>query len=228
MSTEKKIHEILKGRNPEKREQMVKKISAMEKERLSKLEAENPAPARKKIAPWKIWVPAVSGATVVALSVALSFLLTPKSPEDEFRFCSDEDYKIVEVTTTIKDYALQEGKELLYFDWYAATDYCFNELYQLNDTNETICIREAITDINTGCLVDIYITDTKTEIEILNSYKKADEKKEINDIEVGWFYRTEKAYAHFEYKEYKYYLRVVEPIDENHILDLVAELLPDA
>ena len=232
MSREKKFHELIEAQDREEKDRVWKRIEAMEAERLAKKAVENPAVAPQKPTYWKIWtaVGGVAVACAITLSIVLPLALTPKSPEDEFRFCSDADYNIVQVETTIKDYGLETNKNFLYFDWYEVTDYCYNEQYKLKETNEIVCIRETIVDINTGYSVDIYITDTQTEVDILKGDKLDNINEQIEGVQVGWFYRTEKAYANFEYNGYIYYLRIIDIKEKNKkdILNLVAELLPDA
>ena len=49
---------------------------------------------------------------------------------------------------------------------------------------------------------------------------------EVKGVQVDWKKASFTVYANFVYEDYKYCLRVDDPIDENYILDLVAELLP--
>ena len=114
---------------------------------------------------------------------------------------------------------------MLYFDWYAETDYLKNHIWQLKDTQEIICIREEIVDINTGCIVNISVVEADIEIDALGSDEQTDRQAEIKGVNVDWRYTVNKASANFEYEGYKYYLRVKEPFEENYILTLVEELL---
>jgi hypothetical protein len=98
--------------------------------------------------------------------------------------------------------------------------------WQLNDTQEIICFQEEIIDINTGCKVKLFVIETDTTIENFSVEEETDRTSEIQSVNIDWRYTRYRAYANFVYEDYSYYLRLEEPIDENHILDLVEELLP--
>jgi hypothetical protein len=75
-------------------------------------------------------------------------------------------------------------------------------------------------------MIYIYVVGIDTIIENFSFAEETDRKSEIQGVNIDWRYTRYRAYANFEYKDYSYYLRLEEPIDENHILDLVEELLP--
>ena len=149
-----------------------------------------------------------------------------KNNDNKGRYFTSQSYETVEVQYTLKDYAQEIGKDLLYFDWYTETDYLKNQAWQLKDVQEIICFQEDIIDINSGCMIYIYVMRTDTIIAGFFADEETDKRSEINGIQIDWNYSRFGACANFIYEDYKYYLRVDEPIDENHILDLVEELLP--
>ena len=81
------------------------------------------------------------------------------------RYFTSQSYETVNTQRTLKDYAQEIGENLLYFDWYAETDYLKNQAWQLKDTQEVICFQEEIIDINTGCKVKLLVIQADTTIE---------------------------------------------------------------
>ena len=132
----------------------------------------------------------------------------------------------MEVQYTLKEYAQEIGESLLYFDWYEETEGLKDYAWQLKDTQEIICYNEEIIDINTGCMVYLFVIQANTTIEDFFGDEETDRKSQIDGVEIDWKKDLFTAYANFAYEDYKYYVRVDDPIDENHILDLVEELLP--
>ena len=146
--------------------------------------------------------------------------------DNKGRYFTSQSYEKVLTQRTLKDYAQEIEKSLLYFDWYQETDFLEDYVWQLKDAQEIICFEEDLIDSNTGCMVYLFVVQAGTEIEDFSRDMETDKKSEIKEIQVDWRYSRFGACANFIYEDYKYYLRVDEPMDENHILDLVAELLP--
>ena len=88
---------------------------------------------------------------------------------------------MVEVQYTLKDYAKKIGKSLLYFDWYEETDYLKNKALSLKDTQEVICFQEDIIDINSGCMMYIYVVEADTIIENFSVEEETDRNSEIKE-----------------------------------------------
>lgn len=107
----------------------------------------------------------------------------------------------------------------------AETDHVKDQVWQLKDTQEIICYNEEIVDINTGCMVYLFVIQADITIENFSVEEETDRKNEIKETQIDWRYSKFRAYATFIYEDYKYYLRVEEPIDENYILDLIETLL---
>ena len=162
------------------------------------------------IAYWKPFAPITQNST--------------SSEEEKDRYCDGSQYTIVPVSKTVKEYSAEIGKDLLYFDWYDQTDYLENFAYQLNDTQEIICYKEIQTDINTGCLVTLYITDSHTKLDFLSPYEVFENTASVKNVTVDWRINRSMAYSYFQYNGFKYYLELRDPIDESHILT-VTELL---
>ena len=228
MSKERKFHELIEQQNREEKDAVWAKLQQKEAER----EQEKPAPALPKARSfsWRKWTPilASSLAAVVIGGFAMWGFLSLKegNNDNKGRYFTGQAYETVEVQYTLKDYAQEIGKDLLYFDWYAETEDLKNYAWRLNDTQEIICFQEEIIDINTGCKVYLFVIQANTTIEDFFGDEETEKKSEIKEVQVDWSYSKFKSNANFVYENFKYYLRLEEPIDENHILDLVEELLP--
>lgn len=228
MSRERKFHELIEQQNREEKDAVWAKLQQKEAER----EKEKPVPALPKARSfsWRKWTPILASsltAVVIGVFATWGFLsLNDEKNDNKGRYFTSQSYETVEVQYTLKEYAQEIGESLLYFDWYEETDYLKNKVLRLKDTQEVICFQEDIIDINSGCPIYMFVRESNTEIEDFSADEETDRKSEINGVQVDWRYSKFKANAKFIYEDYTYYLRVDEPIDENHILDLVEELLP--
>lgn len=228
MSRGRKFHELIEQQNREEKDAVWAKLQQRETER----QKEEPAPVSSKARSfsWRKWTPILASslvAVVVGVFGTWGFLsLYDEKNDNKGRYFTGQSYETVEVQYTLKDYAQAIGKDLLYFDWYQETDFLEDYAWQLKDTQEIICFQEEITDINTGCIVYVFVIQADIEIENFSIEEETDRNGEIKQVQIDWSYSKFNAYANFEYEDYKYYLRVDEPIDENYILDLVEELLP--
>ena len=167
-------------------------------------------------------------AVVIGVFATWGFLSWHNKPNDDNkgRYFTSQSYETMSTQNTLKDYAQAIGKDLLYFDWYEETWNLQDQVWQAKDTQEIICFQEEIADIDTDCIVYLFVIQADTEIEGFSLDKETNQKSEVDGIEIDWKYSKYNSNANFEYEGYAYYLRVDEPIDENYILDLAAELLP--
>ena len=228
MSKERKFHKLIEQQNREEKEAVWAKLQQKDAER----EQEKPVPAVPKARSfsWRKWTPILASsltAVVIGGFATWGFLsLNDEKNNNKGRYFTSQSYETVEVQYTLKDYAKEIGESLLYFDWYEETDHLKNKVLRLKDTQEVICFQEELIDINSGCRIYIYVMKCDTEIEDFFGDEETDRKSEINGAQVDWRYSKFRANAKFIYEDYSYYLRLEEPMDENHILDLVEELLP--
>lgn len=228
MSKERKFHELIEQQNREEKDAVWAKIQQKEGERQNALVRPS---IKVRSFSWRKWAPVVASSLVAVLIGGFAtwgFLSLKNQPDDDNkgRYFTTQSYEIVDTEHTLKDYAQETGKSLLYFDWYAETDHLKDQVWQVKDTQEIICFQEEIIDINTGCMVYMFVTEADIEIEGFSFDEENNKESEVNGIKTNWRYTRFNAFANFEYEGYAYYLRVEEPIDENHILDLIEELLP--
>ena len=229
MSKERKFHEFIEQQNREEKDAVWAKLQQKEAER--EKEKSVPALPKARSFSWRKWTPIVASAlTAVLIGVFATWgflsLNDEKNNDNKGRYFTGQAYETVEVQYTLKEYAQDIGKDLLYFDWYEETEGLKDYAWQLKDTQEIICFEEEIIDINTGCMVYLFVMEVDTTIEDVSFVEETDRQTEIKETQIDWRYSKFRAYATFVYEDYSYYLRLEEPIDENHSLDLVEELLP--
>lgn len=229
MSKERKFHELIEQQNREEKDAVWAKIQQKEAER-GNAETVSVDPKIRSFC-WRKWMPIMASslaAVVIGVFATWGFLSLKNgdNEDNKGRYFTSQSYETVEVQYTLKEYAQGIGKNLLYFDWYEETDYLKNQVWELKETQEIICFQEEIIDINTGCKVYLFVIQANTTIEDFFGDEETDRKSEIDGTQVDWRYSKFRANAKFIYEDYSYYLRLEEPIDENHILDLVEELLP--
>lgn len=227
MSKERKFHELIEQQNQEEKAAVWAKIQQRE----AKMGKDTVSvPAKAPSFSWRKWTPILASslvAVVIGAFATWGFLSLNGDEEDnKGRYFTSQSYEIVDTERTIKDYVQETGKSLLYFDWYAETDHLKDQVWQAKETQEIICYNEEIVDINTGCMVYMFVIQADIEIENLSFVEETDQESEMDGIKIDWRYSRFNAYANFVYEGYAYYVRVDEPIDENHILALVEELLP--
>ena len=223
MSRERKFHELIEEQNREEKDAVWAKIQQKDEP--------IPVSSKSRSFSWGKWTPILASslaAVVIGVFATWGFLSWQNKPNDDNkgRYFNSQSYEKVNTQRTLKDYAQEVGKNLLYFNWYEETDYLKNQVWEVKETQEIICYSEEIIDINTGCAIYIFVMEADTEIEGFLADEETDQKSEVDGVEIDWYYSKYKSNANFVYEDYKYYLRVDDPIDENYILDLVAELLP--
>ena len=218
MSKEREFHELIEQQNREEKDAVWAKLQQKEVERGQ----EKPIPALPKARSfsWRKWTPILASsltAVVVGGFATWGFLSLNdgKNNDNKGRYFNSQSYEIVDTQRTIKDYAMETGENLLYFDWYAETDHLQDQVWQLKDTQEIICYNEEIIDVNTGCLVYLFVIQADITIENFSFAEETDRKSEIQSVKIDWRYTRYRAYANFVYEDYSYYLRLEEPIDEN-------------
>ena len=228
MSKERKFHELIEQQNREEKDAVWAKIQQKEAEREKK--ELTPALPKTRLFFGRKWMQiAASSIVAVAIGVFATWgflsLKNENSDDNKGRYFTGQAYETVEIQYTLKEYAQEIGKDLLYFDWYEETDHLKDRSWQLNDTQEIICFQEEIIDVNTGCKLEIFVMQAETEIQDFSLFEETNLISEVKGVRVDWKKDAFAAYANFEYEDYKYYLRVDEPIDENYILDLIEILL---
>ena len=219
MSRERKFHNLIKNQNPKEKDRLWEKI---EKE-LGNENITVVVPRKKKF-PMGRFV-AIASSCVLIMTIATIALWKFLPQETGSRYCTQDQYQGTKTDMTLKEYAKENNKELLYFDWYEKADWLENTIYQLNNTNEIICFQEDMINGETGIFISLYVVDDKIKMEMLDSfYTRCEEKNTVENIEVYWNYSMKEANAYFEYNNYNYYLTVDAPETSETILELIGTL----
>ena len=231
MSKERKFHQLIEQQNQEEKNRVWQKICEKE----AAIEAEEKPVLSVARFSWKKWTTVAATAAVALIFGVFAVVkffpcdnVTPDDSQSNGEYFTEQMYDMVETTQTLKEYAAELQKDILFFDWYAETDHVKDFVWQLKDTKEIICFKEEIIDVNTGCRVYIFIVNNDTEIDAFSSYEGFRNLSEIEGITVQWRYDNDRAFLKFEYQNYKYYLRIDKPLNEEYVLTLVADLLPNA
>ncbi len=225
MSNNQDINKIIEEQDLESKHESLLKLQ----ERLSNEGLDITEPNDVAIKKKNIWnqrnIIVFSFVFILLISGILIPLLLRTNPKEQIRYCTIEDYTIVDTDSTIQQYAIQTNKNILFFDWTDKADFCFGQQYILNSTNETICVSEETIDFE-GVTININITDNKTELDFLENYTNICQLKEtVNSVVVMWSKGMSVSYAKFEHNGYIYYFKVSDAPTENYILELINELL---
>ena len=220
MSKERKFHNLIKNQNQEEKDRLWEKI---EKELGNEKNITVVVPRKKKFPMGRFVAITSSCALIVTVATIAVWKFLPE--EDGPRYCTQDQYQGTKTDMNLKEYAKENNKELLYFNWYEKADWIENTVYQLNDTNEIICFQEDMINGETGTFISLYIVDDKTKMDKLESfYTRCEEKSTVKNIEVYWNYSMKEANAYFEYNNYNYYLTVDAPETSETILELIGTL----
>ena len=102
----------------------------------------------------------------------------------------------------------------------------------IKETEEIVCFHETLTDEYWN-YVNLYVTDNKTEIDLLSNFNLTTEDKSIiNDITVSYMINKDVSYSKFEYQNYRYFIEinfVYTDLDyTEHTFNIVEQLLQSA
>ena len=219
MSRERKFHNLIKNQNREEKDRLWEKI-----EKEAGNENITVVVPRKKKFPMGRFV-AIASSCVLIVTIATIAVWKFHPEEAGPRYCTQDQYQGTRTDMTLKEYAKEINKNLLYFDWYENAELVKDYIYQLNDTNEIICFEENIISGETGQSIKLYVVDTKTKMDMLEFfYTRCDKSIQVKDIQVNWIFSLKEANAYFEYDHYNYYLTVDAPESSETILELIGTL----
>lgn len=224
MSRDKKIHNLIEQQdNKGKQENWAKIQSRLEETEDESGEVENGNGTRTVIFSKKAILSSICAAALLITAILLIVFVPRKSDGDYLT--SDYDYSIVASDYTIKDYAAQTGNDYLYFNWYDGTEYCSHDVIKANNSKSIICYKETIMDMETGYIITFYITDLKTNIDILIKYKECINIETISGTKVKWIDNASADLATFDYKGFRYYMEIPECESPEILLGYVEQLL---
>ncbi len=166
----------------------------------------------------------------VILPVTLRYIRTDQpgggGGYDEPRYCTSEEYEIITVDQTLKEYSHSLNNPFLYLDWYDNAIICETKHYKDIETTQVLCFNERIVNGNSGDDITLNITHKNIIMDFIDEKVKfLDKEYFIDDVTLKWAFATFEAYAYFEYEEYCYYLYFYYPMSEQTIFDVVEEML---
>jgi len=223
MAKDQKIHQIIERQDLDGKEKTLEKLQIkLAEEGIDVSDAEKPATVKKAF--WtKRNVAFISVAVVLILSGILIPLLLPREPG--IRYCTLDDYHVLETEQYISEYATQNNKPMLYFSWKGGAERVIGQQYLLNDTDEAICWYEDGFDAE-GAMLYYFVADKHYELDFLNDYKVVcTSKTTVDKTEILYGEHINIAYAMFKHGNYAYYVQVDDAPDLNYIFTVVEKLL---
>ena len=188
----------------------------------------------------------VSAAVAVAcLAIILPFTLgsgnnpqtattTPPSTSED-RFCAAAACKEIELKYSLKEYSASNNLSLLYVDWYDVADIKTSLHVNKEDSTDIIYYQEILEHKHTGNIVELYVTDLHTRVDIFKEYTKVCRKSYFKNLPYGGAYwgldtvvnGVPYAYkAWFRYDAYYYFIELRYPMTESDIFELIDSMLP--
>lgn len=230
MSKEQDFHRLIEKQDVERKEKLWKKIEAKTEDEINEEipNSNNTLAINKAINLNKknlIISCALLLFIIVLITITVILLPINKKPANNYRYCKEGDYFVIDSDLTLEQYAKQNNLNILYFDWYDKIDFIIKQQYKLNTSGEVVCLHEKIIDIN-GINLLFYITDDRTDFDFLNNYAEiCSETVEINSVKVKWNTNFFDEYALFNYLGYNYYLQATEVPDSGYILEILEQLI---
>lgn len=241
MSREKKFHQLIEEKNQEEKARVWEKIQGKMKEEApaASTAVEPTTEGIKWSVRWKkVAMFGAAAAVVLIVSIVAAFNFFPQGDitvdnsssgndsQNDNRYCTSEEYTANTTEKTIAQHAQEIGEPLLYFNWYDTTEEVTDFVYTLNDTQEVICYRENIINPETGDMLNLYVIDKNIDMDFLQNTEGDNEEQDVyNQVDITWSFNPMKAYASFTYGAYKYNIVLLEPIEEDDILEYAKLLL---
>lgn len=176
----------------------------------------------------KKYIIPITSAFVLIIALILFLSLYDWGRKDNlFRFYSREDYSLVETDITLKEYSQQNTLDLLYFDWYADTEFCSDVIYKTNQSEEVICFREKIVDNDFENIIILYVVEKDVQIDFLTIYETACTSEYVSDTGVSllWGGDATNVFATFILGDFRYYLQIDNIVGETEEILMYAETL---
>ena len=219
------IDNIIESVNGDKKEEMRAQLH----DRLNLPQAEESQPnKRRRFFNVKTAVFGAVSICAVCLAIVLPIVLhnEPSNTPDRYYY-SESEFSSDDLGCTIKEYAEQAGKDILYLDWYDTDGAYITEKHFLKDNkNDIIYITEELYNGETGDQVYLAVTEKQNYVDTLDLIQDSCVYNyEYNNININWSYDMITSRAYFEYNGYKYYVRLFEPTSEEAILDIVKDML---
>lgn len=200
---EKDIHNLIEQQDDEAKQRIWQKIS-------SQIDV-TPAPCQKTVTKKKIGLLsalAVALVCLVTLSIVLPLVLRDNEPQ--IRYCDESQYTTESFSQTLKEYSLSHNNVLRYVDWYENADQVITSYgYNKEDKNDILFFKEKIVNSETGEVLFLSVTDSKTQVDIFDAFLIDYMEILINDVVVRYdIANLTQCSAMFEYENHMYYMQL--------------------
>lgn len=215
------VHKIIEDQDKERKEQIKQRVFS---------QIDYPATKEKPKKRFYFKWAALAATSVCALCIAVVVPVLfggGGEPDDNGRYCSQDDYVLNIVDYTLKDYGHQNNLDIKYFDWYdIAEDYVDFVFVNKNDETDVFCFEETLVIGDNYDMVTLYVTDNRTTIDFLELYNDwCNDSYVYNGVNIKLGQSDSNAYAKFEYKKFRYYVRLDVPQSKNVLIEYTKELI---
>lgn len=158
-------------------------------------------------------------------------IVPPNFEDSSIRYFAAADCVAKNMNCNLGEYASRFEKPLLHVDMYDGASEVSTIMYvNKNDPADIVYMYEHIASPGEREIVDLYIADKNTNVDILTEIeKKCVGKCIINNVDVSWLDQKSEHLAAFEYKDNKYYVSLARNLDSGeadpYILGFVMSML---
>ena len=215
------VHRLIEQQEPEAKERMWQRIKA----ELNLPDAPQPAPVVAKPKQWKKWT-AIAAALVCVITLSIVLPLTLGG--EKVRFCDSKQYTTESLEQNLGDYFSSNNKNLLYVDWYGSAEEIKTRYGHINgNANDVVFYSEMILNGETGESLTLYITDNRTQVDILENYCTDNyDTIRVQNVSVKCKKDRLISKAMFEYNKNIYYLEIDVGNAQERLTEIIENMLP--
>lgn len=173
----------------------------------------------------KFFTGILSVATVIIVTLAVVLPIVIQPQEREIRYNNLDELVQEALDCNLKEYCLTHNQKLLYLDWYEyAEDLETSRYYEEGKESETVYLYETFFDGNIGYSVEISIMKRNIVVESLDDRFEAYQTMNINNCQITYTLNRDWSLAKFEYKGYKYYLKINDSIQLDFLVETIESM----
>ncbi len=183
--------------------------------------------AKKRFAIFAPPVAAVCLASILIPCILLTGGSDSSNNDSENYYCYAGEYSISFSDKTLKEISMETGGGILFFDWYDVGSDCVTSIYNLNDTDVTICVNESIYNLETDDYIELNVSPSKYILDIFSVVlDSCVDEIMIDNVKVKYSVDATNSYGIITYNSYTYYLTLMYNSDAQRLFSLIEELLP--
>ncbi len=181
-----------------------------------------PAPHSKRALLWRVLVPALSFC-IICLAIILPIALKNRVEPNPDRYCLSVDCVEVALDTNVKEYASENGKTILYIDWYDIAEEVTTKSYvNKDDSNDVIYIDERILNGETGDMIRLSIFDKHTYLDAFDSFmNETFNEYDYNTVKIKWTENMQLSMGMIKFGDYRYYVQISQPSEAVDIVEIL-------